>query len=203
MAIRLYLGPIEEVPTSTGSARGPKYFAWRFDPDPPALLAGVTWEMRDFGLEPTALIATDVTTAQHQSLAAQGDVTAIPANLDNTVGAANLATVQAALENLHIPADAVTGATTYRQIVRGVLGIFGVAQRFNGRLGQNGRLFPIGITLSTVLSDLSLNVRNELQAAAEDLSYDYSSLTLQSTLRDVLKVIATQAPPTSMLGVTI
>lgn len=205
MAVRFYLLPIEEVVKDAQlgtTTRGPKYFAWRFDPDPPALLDGVSYEMRDYGLEPTALLAADVTNAQHQLLIANADVTAVPANLDNTLGA-NRATVQAALESLHIPADALTNATTYRQVLRGVMAIFALAQRFNGRVGNSGRLFPVGITLATTLGDLSQSVRNQLQSAAEELGYDYSGLTLQSTLRDVLKQIANQQSPSTMLGVTV
>lgn len=201
MAVRFYLIPIEETTAPDGSsARGPKYFTWHRDPDPPALMAGVASEIRDFGLEPTALCAADVTPAQNATLAALPDVTVIPANLDNNIGAANLATVQAALENLHIPADAIAAATTYRQVVRGVLAIFAVAQRFNA---LSGRLFPAGITLSTQLSDLSANVRGQLQEAATELGYSYAGLTLTSTLRDVLKALANQQAPQTMLGVTI
>lgn len=202
MAVRFYLVPIEEVSRGPGTARGPKYFAWRFDPDPPALVAGVQWAMRDYGLEPTALLAADVDAAQHTLLTSQADVTAVPANLDAQLGA-NLATVQAALENLHIPGDVLTASNTYRQVLRGTMAIFSLAQRFNGKLGNAGRLFPAGITLSTVYSDLSANVRQNLQDAASELGYDYSGITLASTVRDVLKKIASQQAPSPMLGVTV
>jgi hypothetical protein len=195
MPIRLCLIPIEGDPN-----RGPKYFAWRNDPDPPALFDGVDWAMMDFGLEPTALLAASMTAGQVSTLAGLSDVTMIPVNLDNTLSG-NLATVQAALESLHIPADALTAGTTYRQVVRGIIAIFAVAQRFHGR--HNGQLFPAGITLSTTLGDLSQVVRNELKASAEELGYDYSGLTLTSSLRDVLKKLATQQAPGELLGLAI
>jgi hypothetical protein len=203
MPIRLCLVPIEESTAPTGAPwRGPKYFPYRFDPDPPALFDGVEWQMMDFGLEPTALLAANLTAGQVSTLAGLSDVTMIPANLDNTLGAQR-ATVAAALESLHIPGDALTNGTTYRQVVRGVIAIFQVAQRFHGRLGANGRIFPAGITLSTTLGDLSQSVRNELQAAAEELGYSYAGLTLSSTLRDVLKALANQQAPGTLLGVSI
>lgn len=202
MPLRLYLLPIEETFRANGSLRGPKYFAYKGDPDPPALMIGVDWQMMDFGLEPTALLCANLSAGEHATLNANADVTAIPLNLDALLGA-NLATVQAALESLHIPADALTSGTTYRQVVRGVIAIFLVAQRFNGRVGANGRLFPAGITLSTTLGDLSANVRGELKLAAEDLGFDYAGLTVASTLREVLKKLASQQSPQTLMGLAI
>lgn len=202
MAFRVYLLPIEESVLPNGKTlRGPKYFSYKGDPDPPALLDGILWDWYDFGLEPTGLLAVDLTAAQHALLAGQPDVTAIPANLDNTLGA-NLATVQAALESLHIPADGLVAGATYRQVIRGTVAIFQVAAIFNVRTG-GGRLFPAGITLATQLSDLSAGVRAQLQVAAEQYDIDYAGLTLASTLRDVLKKIATRQTPVSLLGATI
>lgn len=208
MAIRYYLIPIFEQFDGTGIVlqfRTPKYLPTKGTPFTPLITNDQNlpqfWEMRDFGLEPTALVAINVTPAQHTLLAAQSDIVVIPTNIDNNVGAANLATVQAALENLHIPGDAVVAGTTYRQIIRGVTAIFAVAQRFDGMAG--GRLFPVGVTLSTQLSDLSANIRQKLQQAATDLGYDYGGLTLTSTLRDVLKTLANQTAPQTMLGVAI
>lgn len=195
MTVRFFLWPVE----TNGASRGPKYLPWRYDPDPPALL-NVPWSPLDFGLEPTALIAADVDAAQLATIAAQLDITVIPSNLDLQVGA-NLATVQASLELLNIPGDFVTAGNTYRQVLRGLIAIFSVAQRFNG-LG-NGRLFPAGITLATTLGAVSVSVRQQLQEAAEAKDYDYSGLTLSSTLRDVLKKLASQQAPGAMLGVTI
>lgn len=200
MPLRYYLVPISAGTSGPQPSRKPEYFAGTVDGGP--ALVTVDYEMLDFGLEPTGLVAANVTAQQHTTLAAQSDVTAIPVNIDNALGA-NLATVQAALESLHIPADALVSTNTYRQVLRATIAIFEVAARFNGLLGANGRLFPAGITLATTLGDLSQNVRNTLQSAAEALGYDYSGLTLQSTLRDVLKLIAQQAKPYTMLGVQI
>jgi len=35
---KLYLIPVEIVPMGSGEARGPKYFTWRYDHDPSALI---------------------------------------------------------------------------------------------------------------------------------------------------------------------
>jgi hypothetical protein len=201
MPIRFYLLPVDEPQRADGGQyQVPKYVTVPRDPRGDQLLAGVPYEYILFGLEPTMLIALDVTAAQHTTLTANSDVTTVPVNIDNTLGA-NLATVQAALEALHIPADALAAGTTYRQVLRGIIGIFRVAQRFHNQ--ANTQIFPAGITLSTPLSDLSQAVRTKLQQAATDLGYDYSGLTLASTLRDVLKALANQAAPATVLGVAI
>jgi hypothetical protein len=201
MPFRICLVPLFEVTKPSGSIyRGPKYFDdGRDAPDPP-LFPSVPYELRDFGLEPTGLLAANLTTAQASTLNAQPDVTLIPANLDNQIDG-QLNNVVAALESLHIPGDALDATNTYRQVVRGVVAIFAVAALFHQE--ANARLFPAGITLSTTLGDLSQAIRNQLQAAATELGYDYDGLTLQSTLRDVLKKLATQQAPFTMLNVTI
>jgi hypothetical protein len=71
--------------------------------------AGLSYLQVTYGRQPVALVFTDVTAGQHTALAANGDVVAIPANIDTTVGA-NLATVQNALEALNIPADGCRAA---------------------------------------------------------------------------------------------
>jgi hypothetical protein len=202
MAIRFYLIPIDEVARDSGGTyRLPKYVTTPRDPRGDQLL-GVTVDRQfmDFGLEPTALIALNVTAGQHTTLVAQSDVVAVPVNLDATLGA-NLATVQAALESLHIPADSLVAGATYRQVVRAVVGIFLLAQRFSAT--ANTRLFPASVVLTTTLGDLSANVRGQLQSAAEALGYSYAGLTLSSTLRDMLKAIGNQQSPLAMLGVAI
>jgi hypothetical protein len=200
MSVRFYLVPIETVDRPEGGTyRLAKYFTVSRVPRASDLLS-VRWQMVDFGFEPTALVAADVTTAQNTSLAAQSDVTVIPANIDNTLGA-NVATVQSKLEALNIPADNLVAGATYRQVLRGVIGIFLIAQRFSAM--QNGRLFPPGITLSTTLGDLSQATRQKLIDAADQLRYDRSGLDLTSTLRQVLKQIANQQSPTTMLGVSV
>lgn len=200
MTIRFYLVPVE----SAARVRGPKYFDYAGDPDPPALMVGVNYAMIPFGSEPTALLAADLSPSQITTMAGLADVTVIPANLDNQLGA-NLATVQSELEALNLPADMITASNTYRQVLRGVLAIFTVAQRFKAIRGNltNGRLFPAGITLATTLGSLSASVRQDLQTAANNLGYDYAGLDASSTLRDVLKKLASQSAAVNLLDVVI
>lgn len=189
-------------PLEVGTARGAKYFPYRGDPDPPALIPAIAAWM-PFGAEPTALLAADVSAAQITTLQGLPDVTLIPANLDSQLGA-NLATVQAEQEALNLPADILVGTNTYRQVLRGDIAIYLVAQRFRAIRGTvNGRFFPPGITLSSTLGDLPVQARQDLQIAATQLGYNYDGLTLASTMRQVLKKLASQPSDVSLLGVSI
>lgn len=186
-------------PLEVGTARGAKYFPYRGDPDPPALITA-NWAMMPFGAEPTALLAADVSAAQVTTIQGLPDVMLIPANLDLQLGA-NLATVQGELEALNVPADNIPATWTYRQVLRAVIAIYLVAQRFNGL--RRAQLFGGGITLTTTLGDLSVAVRQSLQDAASQLGYDYSGLSLASSLREVLKKLASQPSNVQLMGVAI
>lgn len=198
MAIRFYLLPVE---STAALQRGPKYLPWRFDPDPPALV-DVPWGMIDFGLEPAALVAADLTTPQHNALIANLDVTSVPVNLDNAIGASAAQTAEEKLESYGIPANWLVTGMTWRRILRATIAIFRVAQRFNG-LGATRIVVP-GVTLSTPYSAMPVDYRSMLLQAIDDLGYDRSTLTAQSTLRDLLTSIAGQSVPASLLmGVEI
>jgi hypothetical protein len=182
MTIRYYLVPIETV----GEARGPKYLRWRFTENPTPL--GVTWSGMDFGLEPAMLVRADVTGGQHTTLSANADVVSIPTNIDANITADALPTVKAALETLNIPADWVTTAFTYRQVLRMVAGLFQFAQRHHGIHFE--RLFSFN--MDTQFSSLPLPVRQRLIATANSLNYDISGLSGSNTIRQILKDVADQ-----------
>lgn len=181
MTIRYYLVPVEEV----GSARGPKYFNWRFCVD---CSLNVPWSAMDYGLRPTMLIATDVTNGQHNGLAAASDVTTVPTNIDNTVSAAALSAVRAALEGLKIPGNWVTTAHTYREVLRAVAGLFQFAQRHQAL--HNEPLVEGNVDLSMTWSEVPQAKRQRVQATCDDLGYDTSPVTGAWTLGQTLKYLA-------------
>lgn len=185
MAIRFYLLPIE----SNGNARGPKYFPWRYDPDPPALIQATCSNM-DFGLVPTMLVAADVTPAQHTTLSANADVTSIPQNIDATITAGALSAVRAALENLKIPGNWATTGNTYREVLRMVAGLFQFAQRHQGLHGQT--IIPDNINLNMTWGNIPQAWQQNLQATADSFGYDYSQVTGSTTVRVILKNLADQ-----------
>jgi hypothetical protein len=104
--VRFYLVPVEVSPGFTG----PKYFPYRGDPDPPALVQvgddgqSIRKESRTYGAEPSMLIAANTTDADDATLAAMPDVTKFADNLDTPLGA-RLGAMQTALEGLNLPAQ--------------------------------------------------------------------------------------------------
>lgn len=196
--IRFYLVPVEVNPAYF-NLRGPKYFPYLHDPNPPALVVGEGWEARDYGNEPLMLIADNLSDPEDTLLTSQPDVTKFADDLDMQMGG-RLAAMQAALEALNLPAQMVGVNTTDRQVVRGIMGIFAVAQCMQGK---GFRVFGAAITLSTQLSALSVPARQALQSCATELKYDQTGITLASTIRDVLTKIVQQAAPSPMKGVTV
>ena len=196
MAVRIYIVPRVGSGTATDLWR-PKYIV---DGIGTNLLSGPSAHV-GYGLEPVYLVAADVTNAEHTALAANSDVTAVPANLDATLGA-NLATVQAKLEAFGIPSGWVTGAMTYRTVVKWVIRLFFISQRLNGM--SNVGLLPQGVTLDSTISDLTQTQRDKLSAAAESLGADTSGVTGATTIRAALKALADQLPsPAQILGLPL
>lgn len=182
MTLRYYLMPLEQI----GTGRGPKYLAWRNDPTG----LNVPWSLFDYGLINTCLVAADVTTQQHNSLIANSDVTAIPQNIDGNITAGALSSVRAALETLRIPGNWVTTGHTYRDLMRMVAGLFMFAQRLQGISGRI--IFPDNINLDNTWGDIPVDWRQDLQATADSLGYDYSQVTTNTPIRTILKSLADQ-----------
>src|SRR5687767_9325292 len=161
MATHFYLIPRTTVTGGPGgSFFAPKYVH-------PADL-NLPFSAMDYGRDGTFLVGCDVTPAQHTTIAANSDVTAIPANLDAAIGTAGaLTAVQNALEALRIPALWVTTAHTYRQVVGAVGRIFLLMQRFAGVYKRT--FFEAGITLGTRMNQLTTGQRAALEDAISKL----------------------------------
>lgn len=194
--IRYYLVPV--VVGATG-VRGPKYFNFRGAPAP-VLFPSALFDLQHYGPEPSMLLCSDMSDPDDALLAAQSDVTKMADNLDSQVGAANLAPLQAALAANQLPGGMVTAATTYRKVVRGIIGIFAIAQCMAGK-GQP--ILGVGVTLNTVLSALPGQQEVTLMACGTGQGYDLSGITLASTIRQFLVTIANQASPITLLDVVV
>lgn len=197
---RFYIVPVE-INAAFHNYRGPKYFPYRYDPDPPALAAPVNGAMdvNIFGTEPSCLVFADMSDADDAVLAGLADVTKFADNLDTPLGG-RLVAMQNALEALNLPAQMLTVNTTDRQVVRGIIGIFGIGQCMASK-GFN--IFAAGITLATALSAIPVAARTALQDCAAELHYDQTGITLASTVRQLLTKIVQQAVPKPMLGIEI
>lgn len=163
------------------------------------LPVGTPVDWLDFGQEPTFIVAIDTDAATHATIGSQPDVAQFPVNIDQNVGAANLATVQAKLEQFNIPGDAVTAATLYRTILKGVTAIFDVMQRY-AAISANALVFDASTNLDRTLGSIPAAIRNNLQLACDQLGYDTSGLSGSSTIRDLLKKLATQPSHLQLLG---
>lgn len=181
MTVRFYLVPIEIV----GSARGPKYFKWRFCQD---CTLDVPRSAMDYGLRPIMLVAADVSAEQHTFLAGQPDVTTVPANIDNNVSAAALPAVQSALEGLKVPGNWVTTGHAYREVLRAVAGLFQFAQRHHALHAE--MLVENNVNLDLTWADVPQAKRQRVQETADSLGYDTSPVTGSWTLRETLKHLA-------------
>jgi hypothetical protein len=188
--IRYYLAPMVIM---TNGFRGPKYVD--------SLARGTQWEAMDYGNEPSCILAIDTDAATHAALAANADVAAFPLNIDNQVGA-NLVTVQTQLESFNLPGDAVTLGSTYRAVMRGIIAIMSVMQRYTA-ITSNVLLFSALVNLDRTLGSIAVQTRNALQQACDELGYDTRGLTGASTIRDLLKRLATQPHDVTLLGVII
>lgn len=182
--MRFYL-----VPKIGTGVKGDSYRAKYFD--------GFEKTAMDYGREGTMLVAANLTPAQHTTIAANGDVQAIPEALDAQIGAA-LATAQAAMEALNIPANWLTSAHTWRDALRIVGKAFKLLQRLDGRVQRT--LFESGITLNTLVSAVPVQLRTQLEEAATSMGIDLTGITGSDTVRQAIRVWVAQLPPFTFGG---
>jgi hypothetical protein len=220
MTVRFYVMPMVLINAGGNLVHRPKYIPYSYsggvgvripvtgpplNPDP--LLTSVPFHLVDQGIADICLLAADVDAAQHAALDShvsepvQSDVVnAVPANLDNTIGA-NLAVTKTRMRAWNIPANWLTAGTTWRQLVRGIFAIFQVGQVLDGA-GQT-RLWPEGVTLNTTIAALDPTYSALLFQAIDGKGYDRSSITGASTMEDLMEILTSQAAPDMMLGVVI
>lgn len=190
MAWRLYTVPM----ITSGSRRCIKYFATACGPASAELIGAIA-NSTHYGASPWALVAADLTGAQHTFLSGQSDVRAAPVNLDNAIGAGALSTVVDYLEAADIPAGWVTAGTTWRALVRNLGGLFQFAQRYAAvasAAGVGTTLIPPGANLNTEWQDIPQARQDAIIAAAASLGYSGDGITATTTARQILKTLADQ-----------
>lgn len=201
MPIRFYLMPAVTEMIDDRLTKHPKY---------DTLYAGSDWQVMDYGIEGSFLVAVNVTTGVHNAIAANADVASFPANLNTQIGAA-LGTVTTQAESRHIPMAGITATSTYRQLLRRVVLCCQLAQRIDGvqeRLWQKAlrsSLFGNGIALDSTFNSLPVRIQTTLVATFDSFSFDRSVLTGAFTLRQILAAFNTQWPSgeIDMLGVKL
>lgn len=156
----------------------------------------------DYGNEAWMLAWADVTPDEHAAIIANADATAVPANLDSTVGGA-LAATQAKLEAANLPAQWITAGMTWRAVLKGIIRVLLIMQRFRGLNGAAARLFA-QVTLDNTVGDIPIGARQRLVAAATSLGLDTAAITLTDTIRSALVTLGQQMTvPILMRGETL
>lgn len=157
---------------------------------------GIPRGFMDYGAEDLMLVAVELTAAELSGISANPDVLVVPANLDNNVSALALNTIQTKLEASNLPAEWVTTALTYRQVLGRVMRVIFLAQRYQTLFG---RIFSGAISLDTRMNQLTQAQRQRLLDLAADLGVDSSSATSTTTLRQVLRAFADQMNPNGLV----
>lgn len=187
--IRYYILPIQTV----GNARGPKYLKWRFN----ASGIDCPWSIKDYGLIDAGLVVADVTQMQHDQLADEVDVAALPVDIDQNVSAIALPIVVNVLEALRIPAAWVTTSHTYRGLLRMVGGLFMFAQKHHGMHGE--RLITSQAQLDLRWNQIPTAQRARIIVTADYMGYDYSEVQNAWATRRILKYLGDQWGGTPIL----
>lgn len=181
--IRFYILPIENItddPGTPGTLRRPKYVEDM----------GLTWGAIRYGLVDAAIVAAHVTQAQHELLVSNSDVESVPENIDQNISDIAIPKVVAVMEQLRIPAGWVDNTYTYRQILRMMASLFQFAQRYEGMHYE--QLIDNQAQLDLRWNEIPLAKRQRIMATAYYLGYDYSEVTNQWKVRNMLKYLGDQ-----------
>lgn len=188
----LYFIPVQRVIENGEVFRGPKYLKWSRNPGGIA----VKWSMIDYGLIDVALVAADVTLAQHQQAYDRSDVLSIDPrngtqrNLDANITEPERAALVAYLDtaNNFVPMQWASTTDTRRQVIRGICGIFLFVQRVT--VLSSMAIGDWGITLGTTWSELTDQQRGWIRDAARSLQFDADDPGPSVTVRQIIRSMA-------------
>lgn len=150
------------------------------------VLGDITWGSIHYGGHETLFYA-DLTPAQHTQLAAQSDTIQFPADLDANLTNGQVTGARAYLDSIDVPSGWVNTNRTVRDVIRGIAGIFLLAQRVRG-ISRQSFFDVLPRNINRAFNTLSGAARSTLQQAASDLQLDVSGLTGSNTLRDFLQL---------------
>jgi hypothetical protein len=177
MAFRLYIVRI----LRTGSRDYP-YRPEFFQDFPPE----VVWWSMAYGHDPWAFVGADLSLSDDNFVVGQPNTFALPFDLGAQLTPAQVTNVQNKLESINLPANWVDTSFLWIQVVRIVLGMVTLMQRFKGFNG-NVSLFSGGVTLATQVNQLTQTVRDNLTNAALSLGLSTTGITGTMTLRAALR----------------
>jgi hypothetical protein len=177
MAFRIYILPmitVIDAMAPNGSVRRPAY------------TDNLKFSAVDYGSENVCVcLLHDLTQEQHDSIVSKQDVMSLPQNIDQnmTSGAVNAA--QSFLEGLNIPANWINTNRTFRDVVKIIVGLFQLNQKWSG-LTNGSSPFKEGLNLETKFVDMTTNVRSRLLLCFDELNIDRTMLTVQNNIREIL-----------------
>ena len=119
----------------------------------------------------------------HDALILNADVFSFPDNLDQPVTDPNIDTF---FENINIPTDWLTPATTYRELMRQTAGIFQFNQRYGGISGVGASIFD-NADLDTRLRQMTTEEQEWFYLAVESFGYSRDLINDNNQLRLFIK----------------
>jgi hypothetical protein len=191
--IRFYVLPVENgVQGTHGIFSGPKYFTWRYDPDPPGI--DCFWARKDYGAAPACLLAADIAAQDHDTLSTLRDVYAFGLVLDQPLPAAERHKLVKVLARLRVPAYWVAEAATVRDAVRTLAAMFLYTEKLT-KLG--GSFFEwVGGSETAPLQwrwcELSAQQKDWIKQAAWTCGYNLDFVSVNTRMEQLLIEMANQ-----------
>ena len=181
---RLYIVPVETVIIGEMEYNGMKYFDWRFDPNPPGIETPT--ECIYYGYHPSVLVlAKDISQTDHDALDSYPDVFVFPEfdQLDDSIDPQDNA--KDFFEGISLPADWLTPATSYRELLRRTITIFLFNQRYRG-ISEGHDVFE-NVTLDDTYNDLTAEEQAWFDATVESYGWNPGLILPNMKLRQLLK----------------
>lgn len=187
--VRLYIVPSEIYdPGTTTIYYGPLYFSWRWGTGDLPKLGTV-----DYGFTSGFLVLAELTQVQHDWLIIQPGAFAFPdpVDLDTNIAQEDTAALRVVFETFNVPADWLTSANSYRELLHATYGIFRFAQRYTFVASQNGApshtyLFD-SIDLDTKFRDFPEDVQTWFSLTVADYGLDPEIIKENNDMRQMLK----------------
>ena len=184
--IRFYLLPIER--GIDGNTRGPKYFKWKYDPNPPGI--DCLWSMKDYGSADICTLATDISQIDHDNLILNSDVYAFSDILDDLMSQSDRGELLDYCELQLIPADWIYAGITFREALKIITSMMLYNQRVCALMGYPSNPFS-GVSQNTQYQNILNPLHDALQQAAIELGYIWGSRD-QDQLRKIYKDMGDQ-----------
>lgn len=184
--IGLYLVPVETIINQAGiECNGPKYFHWRYDPDPETAIEASS-DCIYYGYHPWVLVLSkDISQADHDALVLYSDVYAFPSldQLNQTIAPQD--NIGDFFEGIDLPTDWANPSTTYIEFLRRTLSMFLFCQRYRG-ISQGHDVFE-NIGLDDSYNDFSAEEQGWFDATVESYGFDPDLILPNMKLRQMLK----------------